>query len=722
MAGLFSSLSMASRSLEAQRAGLDVAGQNIANLNTPGYTRRRLELAEVVNGTGGVEVLGTRALRDRVLDARVRTAIPDEAREGALVSTLSVVETAIGAPGKGIDAALSAYFDAFSALTVDPTSTVARDGVLLQGRQLATAFNATAARLNDGLRLADNGVRESAAQVNTLAKQIASLNDAIAAANGVDVDALKDRQNLALEELSGLTQVAVLSRSDGGVDVTIPSGRALVIGGSQYGVTVGTGPGGLATLALGGADITAEITNGKIGGLLHARDTLIPAYQTTLDELAHGVATEVNTLHQGGVDLNGNAGIAFFTPPAGVAGAAAAFRVAAPMIGNPSLVAASQSGAPGDNQVAKAIAALRDQPVLGGTTSFIEGWAATGLRRRQRHRRGQGRAGQPSGRARPGEPSPRSGVGRVARRGSGLAHEVPTGLRGQREVFLGGRRDAPDPDAHRGSRLMRSTFHTVYGGVEYVNVAAGQAARARHQIQTGKRVEKPSDDPAAMQRAVAGRGEMRGHRDLLAHGRFGDGQAGHARHRALERRREAAAGHRRGDVGEGLDRQPAVARLGGAHPRGPARLARRRPQHQRARRLRVRRRAGHDRALRQGRGRRGPIRATTLPVSVEIGTGRNVEVALDGQSLAQGTDSTNVLDELETLIVAVRAGDNAAIGTGLAALDRAFSRATRTQSQIGVDEQSIVEGQVQLTAVAAGRADARVQGRGRRPGLAPSRR
>ena len=376
MPGLFASLSMASRSLEAQRAGLDVAGQNIANLNTPGYSRRRLDLAEVANGTGGVEVLGTRAMRDRVLDARVRTAIPDESREGAIVGTLALVETAIGAPGRGLDGNLAAFFDAFSALSVDPTSTVARAGVILQGPQLATAFRATAARLTDGVRLADNGVRDAVGQLNSLTDQIAALNEAIAAANGVDVDALKDRQRTAIEELSGLTAVSVLSRADGGVDVTVPSGRALVIGGSHYDVTIGAGAGGLATLSLGGATITNEITNGTIGGLLHARDTLIPGYQTRLDELAYGVAQEVNTLHQGGFDQNGAAGTAFFTPPATVAGAAAAFSVSAPIQGNPSLVAASQTGAPGNNQVALAIAALRAQPVLsGGTMSVTDAWA-----------------------------------------------------------------------------------------------------------------------------------------------------------------------------------------------------------------------------------------------------------------------------------------------------------------------------------------------------------
>lgn len=377
MAGLFSSLSMAARSLEAQRAGLDTAGRNIANLNTPGYARRRLDLAEVTNGTGGVEVLGTRAMRDVVLDTRARTAIPDEAREGAIVDTLSLVETSIGAPGQGIDGRLAAFFDSVSALAVDPTSAVARDGVVLQGRQLAASFADVARQLADSARLADNGVRNAVSEVNALTAQIAELNDAIATSGGGDVEALRDRQQIALESLSALTAVAVQTRADGGVDVSIPSGRALVIGGSAYGVTVGTAPStGYATLTLGNVDVTSEITSGRIGGLSHARDTLIPGYQARLDDMAYGVAQQVNALHQSGFDLNGNAGVAFFTPPATVAGAAASLAVNPALAGNPSLVAASQSGAPGDNQIARQIAGLRDQKVLlGGTATFTQGWA-----------------------------------------------------------------------------------------------------------------------------------------------------------------------------------------------------------------------------------------------------------------------------------------------------------------------------------------------------------
>ena len=206
-----------------RRAGLDTAGQNIANLNTPGYARRRLDLAEVTNGTGGVEVLGTRAMRDAVLDARARTAIPDEAREGAIVDTLALVETSIGAPGQSLDGRLAAFFDSVSALSVDPTSAVARDGVVLQGRQLASSFADVAGRLADSARLADNGVRDAAAELNSLTAQIAELNDAIATGGGADVEALRDRQQIALEKLSGLTSVAVLTRADGGVKKATPA-------------------------------------------------------------------------------------------------------------------------------------------------------------------------------------------------------------------------------------------------------------------------------------------------------------------------------------------------------------------------------------------------------------------------------------------------------------------------------------------------------------------
>src|SRR5215211_4783207 len=100
MSGLFGSLSMAARALDAQRFGLDVAGQNIANVNTPGYSRREALLSAVRSyeqrsAGNGVEVSGLQALRDERLEARLRQQRPAEQRELAIAQALGAVETAL---------------------------------------------------------------------------------------------------------------------------------------------------------------------------------------------------------------------------------------------------------------------------------------------------------------------------------------------------------------------------------------------------------------------------------------------------------------------------------------------------------------------------------------------------------------------------------------------------------------------------------------------------
>jgi flagellar hook-associated protein 1 FlgK len=373
MAGLFGTLSMTARALDAQRAGLTVTGQNIANLNTEGYARRALLLAE--SRIGGVEVQGIRARRDLLLEARVRHEIPAEAREAALAESLTAVEAALGRPGESLDARLSAFFDSFSALAADPSSTVARDGVLQQGRLLARSFNDIAGRLASAQRDADAQVRAGVAELNTMAGRVARLNVAIAAA-GDDAEALHDERELALQQLAELADVSVLRREDGVVDVSIAGGRPLVIGERTYEVEVtSTPPAGLASLSSGGVDITTAISRGRLAGAIDARDTRIPGYQARLDELAYGVANTVNTAHQSGFDLNGNAGQAFFVPPAGVAGAAAALQLDPAIDADPALVAASGTGAPGDNQAARTLADLRHARVIGGTATFSESWS-----------------------------------------------------------------------------------------------------------------------------------------------------------------------------------------------------------------------------------------------------------------------------------------------------------------------------------------------------------
>jgi len=379
MGGLFSSLTAASQNLDAQRYGLDVTGQNIANLNTDGYVRRRLELAEKqpIDGVGGVEVVGVRATRDAFVDQRLRNELPAESRDDAMASALSVVETSLGSTGSSIDGALSDLFDAFSMLSVDPQSSVGRDGVVQQGTRVATSFNEMAQRLSDSLKQADADVRGSVAQINDLTKTIAALNQKIGdAPDGVDLEPLKDQLDLSLQKLSKLTTISVITQPQGTVDVAAASGRALVVGKSSFDLTVTSAPGtGLAEVRAAGVDITADLHGGSIGGQLSVRDEIIPDYQAQLDQLAYDVTTQLNAVHSAGYDLNGNTGPLLYLPLSTVQGAAAAMKFNPALAADSSKIAASSTGARGDNGTAKALAALRTADVAhGGTATFTESW------------------------------------------------------------------------------------------------------------------------------------------------------------------------------------------------------------------------------------------------------------------------------------------------------------------------------------------------------------
>jgi len=171
--------------------------------------------------------------------------------------------------------------------------------------------------------------------------------------------------------------VDVLQRADGGLDVTIGNGRALVIGENDYPVTTSQTTGTHRVFS-GGVDITAEISGGTLGGVIYTRDVLLPSYVTDLDELAYEFATQVNTLHAAGVGGDGGTGRNFFAfvPSSGsAAGAAAAITVDAAVAADTSRIAAAGAGGPvGDNTTARDIAGLRHTRVFGGTTTLVDAW------------------------------------------------------------------------------------------------------------------------------------------------------------------------------------------------------------------------------------------------------------------------------------------------------------------------------------------------------------
>jgi flagellar hook-associated protein 1 len=385
MSDLFTMLGIAARALDAQRFGLDVTGQNIANVNTPGYTRRSIDLAEVPpldpqSPGGGVDVLGVRSARAPLIEARLRFEQPATAREQTIADHLAIVETGLGNAGTSLDALLTRFYNTYGALAQDPTSATARQQVVTEAQTLTRAFNDVAGRLGTAQRNADTELRASVSQVNELADQLADLNTAIiGAGEDHDVSALRDQQSLALGKLAQLIDIGVVQRQDGGIDVTIGNGRALVVGGQSYGLTAtSTTAQGFASIFSSGADvqtnITSEITGGQIGGLIQVRDVLVSNYANQLDQLAYAVATDVNTLARSGYDVNGTAGTDFFVQPAATAGAARLMAVSSAVASDPRLVVAAAVPTPGNNDIAKSIAALQGVAIAGTATTPIDAW------------------------------------------------------------------------------------------------------------------------------------------------------------------------------------------------------------------------------------------------------------------------------------------------------------------------------------------------------------
>jgi flagellar hook-associated protein 1 FlgK len=380
MSGLLDSLSSAASALNAQRMGLDVAGQNLANINTVGYARRSLQLEERPTGLDGlgtgVNVAGVTALRDQFVEARIQTERGGLAYDQAVAGALSIVETGLGSPGTSLDAAVSSFFDGFSSLAQDPGSTANRDVVVSRGQALTQAFADLAAQFSSAQQLSDAAIKGAVDQVNTLAAQIAKLNGQIAAGLGSDVSALVDQRTLATNKLADLVGATVTNDTDGSISVTAGKGRPLVIGNTAFALTIGQSAGtGLSTIQSEGVDVTPEFTGGQVGGLLQVRDTLVPKYQGQLDQFAYDLATTVNAVHVTGFGSGGGTNQNFFAPPAGVAGAASSIAVDAAVAADSSLVAASSSGTAGDNGTAAALAALRNASPGPSGSSPADAWA-----------------------------------------------------------------------------------------------------------------------------------------------------------------------------------------------------------------------------------------------------------------------------------------------------------------------------------------------------------
>ena len=372
MSSLNASLATALSGLTAEQGALAATTNNVANVNTPGYSRQVPNLVSsdpiVVDpltlGTG-VTLQSIDSIRDPILESRIQQESQTQGQLSAQVSALDQTQVNFASGSGDIGTAITNFFNSINELSGNPTDLSVRQGVLTAADNLATSFNNTANNLTQQQSSLDLSVVQTVGQINQLTQQIAQLNAQISNLQNVGESAgsFVDQRQLAIDQLSGLVDVSVIP-SDNTLTLTTANGAPLVIGQQSFQLAAQTMASGLHDVYSQGADITSQITSGQLGGTIQARDQQIPAIQTQLDTLAAGLANSVNTVQTRGFDLNGIAGTNLFNaPPASGTGAAASLSVA---ITDPSLIAASSDGTEGSNGNAEALYALSSQAIISG--------------------------------------------------------------------------------------------------------------------------------------------------------------------------------------------------------------------------------------------------------------------------------------------------------------------------------------------------------------------
>ncbi len=379
MSSLFGTMSVALQAMLAQQGALEVVANNVANVNTPGYSREIANFEEsppALNGNiligTGVTLAGVESVRDNILNLRIDQESSQQSSLNSYVGAMDQVQSLFNeTQGTGLQSYLTNFFNSFQSLSTDPPSSSLRQAALTAGQDLASAFSQTSDNLTQIRQGLDQSVVQTVDQVNSLTTQIAGLNQQIQDISnlGENPGALEDQRDSALTNLSQLIDTAVVYSSDGSASVNTTNGVTLVSGNqsnnlsTQLNVTTG-----MHDVYAQGTDITSSIAGGALQGLINARDQGIPSTQASLDNLAAGIVSGVNSQQAAGFDLNGANGAAFFTPftpatPGSNAGAASVMSVA---LTSPDQIAASSGATTGDNGNATALANLANQPIVAG--------------------------------------------------------------------------------------------------------------------------------------------------------------------------------------------------------------------------------------------------------------------------------------------------------------------------------------------------------------------
>lgn len=324
MVTINTSLYIGSSALMAQQMAISTTGQNIANVNTPGYTRQRVNLVSTAIpsplgpfGTG-VDATGVVRIYDQFLNASLNGDIQQKNAWDGRSQLLTQVETIFtDTTETGLSQSLSKFWNAWQDLANNPSGYAERKAVADAGQNLAQTFQTDYNALNQIQDDADVRIDAAVGEINTLADQIGSLNDSIVRMEryGQNANDLRDQRDQLLNQLSEKIDFTYSENAEGRVTVTLGDNKELVGDASVNELAVATDASGQANVVWkdDAAGTPIPVSGGNLQGYLDVRNTMVPGYKDTLDTLASNLIDRVNTLHSAGTGLDESTGLDFFS-------------------------------------------------------------------------------------------------------------------------------------------------------------------------------------------------------------------------------------------------------------------------------------------------------------------------------------------------------------------------------------------------------------------------
>lgn len=398
MVGLNSSLYIGLTGVRTAQVGLNTTGNNIGNINTPGYSRQ-MPVIEIKGNTfsqgltigTGSDVQRIMAMREPLADKAITRYEGANSFFDELAQGLHTIEgLMVDGENSGVGYAVNELFMGLERATVRPTDLAVREELLALAKNAVQEINNRDSDLvNEQLRV-NLEVEDIVNRVNQLTENIARINQQISGLSKPAED-LIDQRKMAIDELSQLVGVETFDLPNNMIQVNIQNSNQILVGRelrNELGVQVNPASSeGFFDVTLRAGTTTSVITpsiqNGNLGAKLQIRDTEIGQTRQNLDLLAAGLIIQFNNIHQTGTDLNGNTNLRFFDPdnatalgataigtvdPTRYQGLAGSLSLSSDLVDplnptagfDPTRIALSATGSAGDNGVGVQLAALRD--------------------------------------------------------------------------------------------------------------------------------------------------------------------------------------------------------------------------------------------------------------------------------------------------------------------------------------------------------------------------